>query len=275
MGLPWTFSGSEAFDTTPIGRLDLGGRWYDVPPLTKGRFDRLLSFDIPILVATLLRAIGIAEGGSVVDAVRTAKARPILRIRGPIERFFRRLVGRRADRLVFDARDAVIPVSADVKAAMADLYDVVAVVAPDVPREAWRAHAGTWEVTELAMMFVEAHDWGTIAYESGLDGAKQQPEGEACTAEAGLVSYCLLVPGYSVQGLLGTRVEGFYRLMNEGRRVVEARNAAARGESGGMSLEDFANTPGTGGGVADPDQAERIRMLWDSVQKPPEAASGG
>lgn len=275
--LTWSFSTAEAFDLRPIGSVDLGGVSYDIPPLTKGRFDRFLSFDMGQVMTLALAGAGVRiDSQDVVADVRAvARSSVKFRKRGFFERMWFRLIGR-PSRYDYDARDAAFVPPAFVKKALADLYDVVAVLIPGIPRDRWCEWAGPFELLGITETFRLYHDWRYIAARSGLtlEAIKNfDPNEEQCSVEDGLVSYCVLVPGHTEAGLLDTRLEGFYRLMAAGNEYVARRNAqqarAVTGEPDPMplaSIDIFGN-------VADSDERQRILKYWgdrDAAAKEPQ-----
>lgn len=146
---------ADAWSLAPIGELRLGERVFPVPPLTFGRFQRLIGADHSGATARLMEhdAAGFAE--------------------------------------------------------------VAAIVVPGITEADWREHASTMTALHLFALFAEAHDWKFIA--DAIRLGEPLEEGEEIPSltqvTAGLVAVGKAT-GYTIEGLTGMRVDGFYLLVD-------------------------------------------------------------
>lgn len=230
----------EAFSPRPLGSIRLGEETHSIPPLTFGRWMRLLACDLAALQTALLAP------------PREGQSLPTL---PPVESF----------------------------------APLAAAVIPTVTEAAWREHATivTWADAYLALY--NGHDWAWIADACGIDEAAGGPEAarEKAGAQEVMVShlaFCGLVPGYTPERLLDTRLEGYFMLMESasdlaGRRSEAYDGAPVHGVSAHVS--DVAESleaealPGSMGRVKDPERAARLADLMRAADERSQVAPDG
>lgn len=196
MGLPL----ADAFDSRPLGTLTLGGREYAIPPLTFGRFQRLLGQDMARLVAEIPTFAAEALTGT------------------------------------------------------------VAIVAPEIDPDDWKAHATEQTVARLFLMFAKGHDWPLIS--DAIDFGKEPEAGKKPPSPteltSALLAFCRANPAYSIEDLLGMRLEGFYLLVAAQREMNERAAAEAKGDTSAPETIPVE--------TADPERAAHLRSMLDDAE---------
>jgi len=187
--------------------IELGGREFPVPPLTLGRFQRLLELDTRAIVERLLAEQAVA-GGVIVRAFNRVLRWSILhapRMKRPLWWLVRVFgIGRGMRRASGAA-------------------PLVATVIPGITVATWREHGSLAELMRLFTLYVEAHDW-TFISESIRFGEPLAP-GEIIPTPTDVTAGLIAVSreaGYTIEGLTSMRVEGFYRLVDGLRSRVAA-----------------------------------------------------
>ena len=233
---------ADAWSLAPIGELRLGERVFPVPPLTFGRFQRLIGAEPEKIAAALV--------------VETPPARRTLAERG-MDRALRwsilhtprltRWLWRVVDLFGLGVRHVPVPEAAR----------WVAICVPGVTEADWRKHGTQRHVAQLFLVFGRAHDWGFIAdairLGEPLDDGEQLPSLTEITA--GLVAVGKAT-GYTIEALTEMRLDGFYRL------VDALREQRAPEPGGELPL-----------GIEYADQTDGSRLL-DLLAKAEEAGRG-
>jgi hypothetical protein len=192
--------------------LKLGDREHPVPPLTFGRFQALLAADTAAAVAALVE--------------REAKHAPTLAVR-----LMRRSV------LSFPWATKALWWIVDVtglgvrRGGVEAAGPLVRLLVPTVGAGEWEAHAGPRQVAALFLAFAKSHDWPFIAeairFGEPREGGETLPSRTEVTA--GLLSVAKQT-GYRLEELLGTRVEGFYSMVDALREENERRSVGTTAE---------------------------------------------
>ncbi|MBK9968675.1 MAG: hypothetical protein IPP07_28955, partial [Holophagales bacterium] len=137
----------DAWSLEPLGVLRLGDREFPVPPLTLGRFQRLLGLDTEALTKGLLAEYKTTPPRS----VRVMRA--LLRLS-----ILRGLPGRR---LMWWAIERFHIGHRLYRAASA--AEGVGLVVPGVTPSVWKEHGSQLEFSKLFLLFADGHDWAYIA----------------------------------------------------------------------------------------------------------------
>ena len=186
----------------------LGGREFPVPPLTLGRFQRLLSLDTKAVTAALLEEVN-APPPRLVRLFRSALRTAILRGWNRVR-----------DGLWWIVEACGIGRGMYRAAAAAD---VVATVVPGVTREAWKEHGTLTEALALFVLFARGHEWAyigeAIRFGEPVESDEALPSPDEVTE--GLIVVAKET-GHSVEALTAMRLEGFYHLVGALRSKAEA-----------------------------------------------------
>lgn len=141
---------------------------------------------------------------------------------------------------------------------------LVAAAVPGVTEADWKEHCsdpGFHALVEFMMLyryFGTIHDWPLITKAIGFGDPKAAPATRS-TVTAALLSFTQRFPSESVQGLLGTRVEGFFYMRDGADELLgEPDGAAAEDDDGEMLM------PPGGGGIYDP---EKKATIWAAIEK--------
>ena len=201
---------ADAWSLEPLGVLRLGEREHPIPPLTFGRFQRLVGSEPH-------KAIGAIVGNGA--------SRKQTRVEWLMERALRWSI-RRAPRLTrhlwwivdrFGLGQRRVPVP--------EVAPIVSICVPTVTEAEWKLHGTSRHVVDLFLMFGRAHDWAAIA-DAIRFGEPPEP-GEEMPDRTQIVAGLLAVAkatGYTVEALHAMRVDGFYLL------VESLRGQRERGE---------------------------------------------
>lgn len=201
----------DAWSLEPLGVLRLGEREFPVPPLTLGRFQRLLCLDTEALTKGLLAEYKATPPRS----VRVMRALLRLSIlRGlPGRRFMWWIVDRfHIGRRLYRAESAAA---------------AVALVVPGVTPSVWKEHGSQVEFSRLFVLFADGHEWGYIA--DAIRFGEPVAEGEELPDPDDIAQGLIAVAketGHTVEQLATMRLEGFYRLVAALRAKAEAEDDA-------------------------------------------------
>lgn len=201
----------DAWSLEPLGVLRLGDREFPVPPLTLGRFQRLLGLDTEALTKGLLAEYKTTPPRS----VRVMRA--LLRLS-----ILRGLPGRR---LMWWAIERFHIGHRLYRAASA--ADAVGLVVPGVTPSVWKEHGSQLEFSKLFLLFADGHDWAYIA--NAIRFGEPVEEGEELPDPDDIAQGLIAVAketGHSVEQLATMRLEGFYRLVAALRAKAEAQEDA-------------------------------------------------
>lgn len=201
----------DAWSLEPLGVFRLGGADFPVPPLTLGRFQRLLGFDTEALVKGLLAEYKATPPRSV-RGLRYLIRQTILRGL-PGRRFLWWLVDRfGVGHRLYRATSAA---------------DAVSLVVPGVTPSLWREHGSQAEFSRLFLLFAEGHEWSYVAdairFGEPVGDDEVLPDQDDITE--GLIAVAKET-GHTVEQLASMRLEGFYRLVAALRSKAEAQEAA-------------------------------------------------
>ncbi len=213
-----TVSVADAWSLAPIGELRLGERVVPVPPLTFGRFQRLLGAEPEKITAAL------AGDGAVIPRTRAERTMDAaLRwtiLRAPrLTRYLWRIV----DLFGLGLRHVRVP----------DAARWISICVPEVSENEWRAHGTQRLIAQVFLMFCRAHDWSMIA--AAIRFGEPHEDGELTPSRAQVVGGLLSMAketGYTVEALHEMRLDGFYLLTEALRRepVASEDNPAFRFE---------------------------------------------
>ena len=205
-----TVSVADAWSLAPIGEVRLGARVVPVPPLTFGRFQRLLGSE-PEKIAAALAGDGAALARTRAERAMDAALRWSI-IRAPrLTKYLWRIV----DQFGLGLRHVRVP----------DAARWVAICVPGVTENEWRARGTQRLVAHLFLMFCRAHEWAMIA--DAIRFGEPQEEGEVLPSRTHIVSGLLAMAkatGYTVEALNEMRVDGFY-LLTETLRSQQPESA--------------------------------------------------
>lgn len=198
----------DAWSLEPLGVFRLGEQEFPVPPLTLGRFQRLLGLDTEALTSGLLAEYKVQPPRSV------RVLRYCLR-----EMILRGIPGRRVVWKVIDAFGIGKRLYRAASAA-----EAVALVVPGVSPAMWREHGSQAIFSRLFLLFAQGHEWAYIAdairFGEPLQEGEVLPDPDDITE--GLVAVAKET-GHTVEQLASMRVEGFYRLVAALRSKADAR----------------------------------------------------
>lgn len=222
------FTTADAFSVEPLGAVEIGGRRYDVPPLTRARFLRVQAFG----PEQLLGALFLATVGGAPRATRAKAVERLglaaLQVAGPdglalLERLFTPAVA--AERIK-------------------GLADVIEIVVPGLDAKTWREHGTHAAFVEISRLIADGHDWRYVAEQMGLDDADDDDEadGKGGDEETALLLFCQHF-GHSVEQLLAMRIEGFYRTMATATAILQRARGVQRDTDGSEFHEIPAGFP--------------------------------
>lgn len=205
---------TDAWSLEPIALLRLGSVVHPVPPLTFGRFQRLLDADRREMIEGLIGEMKGAGGPSLATRVMN-RALKFTILRAPwLTSFLWGIVD------VFRIGRRRIPA----KSAASLVHTVI----PSVTEEEWRKHGSQQEFGRLFLAFANAHDWGFIA--DAIRFGEPIEDGEILPSAAQVTQGLLAVAketGYTMEGLTAMRLDGFYRLTEALREQADERRASA------------------------------------------------
>ena len=208
---------TDAWSLEPIALLRLGAVVHPVPPLTFGRFQRLLAADRREMIEGLIGEMKGAGGPSLATRVMN-RALKFTILRAPwLTSFLWSIVD------VFRIGRRRIPA----KSAASLVHTVI----PSVTEEEWRKHGTQQEFGRLFLAFANAHDWGFIA--DAIRFGEPIEDGEILPSAAQVTQGLLAVAketGYTMEGLTAMRLDGFYRLTEALREQADERRASAASE---------------------------------------------
>lgn len=189
----------DAWGLDPIGTLKLGDREHPVPPLTLGRFQRLLQSEPQKLAAALI------DG---------AKPKPPTLAERGMARLLRWSVLRRpwltrwlwkvVEAFGLGRRTWAVPAAAP----------WVRLCVPSVSVEEWAAHGDQRKLAALFVMFAKAHDWELVG--EALRFGEPLDPGEVLPTKTEIAAGLLAVAkatNYTIEDLSAMRVDGFYLLV--------------------------------------------------------------
>lgn len=188
--------------------LRLGEREFPVPPLTLGRFQRLLSAETQAVVKGLMAE----RQGPAPWSVRAA--RRILRLavlhRSRLTPFLWRAVDKLGiGRGLYRATAAA---------------DLACLLVPGLTPRLWKEHASQVHVLDLFLLFARGHEWGYIS--EAIRFGEPLEDGEVLPTPDDITEGLLAVAketGHTIEQLSTMRVEGFYRLTAAIRAKSEAQ----------------------------------------------------
>jgi hypothetical protein len=254
----------KAFSLTPTHSLVVGERTFEVPPLTLGRFLSLMGTDFSALKADLVKGALTQVGdtgpkelpslGMLKNLIADAKAAgEEIALRETVERDFPGLVHDLARMLHALSPEAVAP--------------LVLAVVPGLDPEAWKAHGTPIKALELFRFFYNVHDWTFITETVRLGKPREDEEEQTtrATVSAALVSFCRAHPFVSPEGLLATRIEGFFYLRGGANEAHE--KAVQYGERSAPTMSEAALIEATGAPVR-----KASKELLDSIARADEEA---
>lgn len=212
----------RAFDLTPGYELRLGPKVHPVPPLTLGRFMDLMACDWTLLRKAL----------EVVKPPATSEA---------IAQEPEKLAAQIGKSLAYFPFEAFAP--------------LILAAIPGVTEAEWREHGSGTEFLALYRYFGITHDWSLITKAIGFGDSKAAPATRS-TVTAALLSFTRTFPSESVQGLLGTRVEGFFYMRDGASELFGEPDAEENDEPGEISLG--------GTHIYDP---EKKASIWATLEK--------
>ena len=208
---------TDAWSLEPIALVKLGAVVHPVPPLTFGRFQRLLEADRREMIEGLIGEMKGAGWPSLATRVMN-RALKFTILRAPwLTSFLWSIVD------VFRIGRRRIPA----KSAASLVHTVI----PSVTEEEWRKHGTQQEFGRLFLAFANAHDWGFIA--DAIRFGEPIEDGELIPSAAQVTQGLLAVAketGYTMEGLTAMRVDGFYRLTEALREQADERRASAASE---------------------------------------------
>lgn len=192
----------------PLGTLRLGEREFPVPPLTLGRFQRLLSAETQAVVKGLMAE----RQGPVPLSVRIA--RRILRSAVLRRSRFTPLLWKIVDRFhigrgLYRATTAT---------------ELACLLVPGLTPRFWKEHASQVHVLDMFLLFARGHEWGYIS--DAISFGEPLEEGEVLPSPDDITAGLLSVAretGHTIEQLSTMRVEGFYRLTAAIRAKAEAQ----------------------------------------------------
>ena len=223
---------TSAWALTPIASITLGGRAIPVPPLTLGRFQRLLDAD----TATLARQAVAGEPPRLPLLGRVLRrALRFAVLRAP---WAKRPLWWLVNRLPVEPK----------RSSVAVLAPIAAIVLPGVTEEEWAQHARQADFLRLFLAFAQAHDWPFISeqirFGEPLEPGERVPSANEVTS--GLLAVAKQT-GYTMEGLTEMRLDGFYRLVASLRE--DAERAAPPTQPGVLPGVEFEQ--GIPAGLAD------------------------
>lgn len=252
----------KAFSLTPTHRLVVGEKTFDVPPLTLGRFLSLVGADF-----TAVR-IGVLKDTLTEDGAAGPAVPPLAVVEGLIaqakadgtERELREMVEREFPDLLRELARVLRALSPEAVASL-----VLAVV-PGLDPADWKAHGTPIAALELFRFFYGVHDWAFISDTIGFGKPKEKDEQPTtkATVSGALVAFCRAHPFVSPEGLLATRIEGFFYLRGGANEVYEKAEASAIAEQS-MTESEFIQATGAPVGKAS-------RELLDAIARADEEA---
>lgn len=205
---------TDAWSLEPIALVKLGAVVHPAPPLTLGRFQRLLDADRHEMIEGLLGEMKGAGGPSLATRVLN-RALKFTILRAPwLTSFLWAIV----DALKIGRRR--IPA--------ASAASLVHTVIPSVTEEDWRKHGSQQEFGRLFLAYANAHDWGFIS--DAIRFGEPVDDGEVIPSASQVTQGLMAVAketGYTMEGLAAMRLEGFYRLTEALREQSEERRAAS------------------------------------------------
>ena len=204
---------TDAWSLEPIALVKLGAVVHPVPPLTFGRFQRLLEADRREMIEGLIGEMKGAGWPSLATRVMN-RALKFTILRAPwLTSFLWSIVD------VFRIGRRRIPA----KSAASLVHTVI----PSVTEEEWRKHGSQQEFGRLFLAFVNAHDWAFVA--EAIRFGEPVEDGEVIPTSAQVTQGLLAVAketGYTMEGLAAMRMEGFYRLTEALREQADERRAS-------------------------------------------------
>jgi hypothetical protein len=229
---------ADAWSLEPIGTIKLGGREHLVPPLTFGRFQRLIASDMAGITAALTAVVKVRPPTLIERGMTRLLRWSVLR-RPAVTAYLWRVV----ERFGLGKRMRPIP----------GIAPWVRLCVPTVTEAEWREHGDQRLFSQLFLMFVKAHDWSFIGdalrFGEPVEGGEVLPSKTQVTA--GLLAIAKRA-GYTIEALHAMHVDGFYLLVETMRE-----EAAPREESTTMP-------PGIGV-ESDPEAIARMNALLDGA----------
>ena len=204
---------TDAWSLEPIALLKLGTVVHPVPPLTLGRFQRLLDADRHEMIEGLLGELkSVGRPSIATRAMNRALKFTILRAPRLTAVLWAIVDGFKIGRRRIPAASAASLVHAAI---------------PSVTEEEWRKHGSQREFGRLFLAFVNAHDWAFVA--EAIRFGEPVEDGEVIPTSAQVTQGLLAVAketGYTMEGLTAMRLEGFYRLTEALREQADERRAS-------------------------------------------------
>lgn len=234
---------SEAWSLEPIGKVKLGPREHPVPPLTFGRFQRLLASEPQKILAALVETAHV-KGQTVTERLMERALRwAILRHPRVTPRLWQLV-----ELFGLGKRHRPMP----------GVEPWVRICVPTVEPGEWEKHGGAQAFCALFLMFARAHDWEFIseAIRFGEPAAPGEIIPTRTQVTAGLMAVAKEA-GYTIEELHAMRLDGFYTLVEA---IREQHEDQTREEGGLDSLER----------TAAPDRVEALTALTDYAERPPD-----
>ncbi len=230
----------DAWSLDPIGTVTLGDREHPVPPLSLGRFQRLLQSEPQKLAAALL------DG---------AKPKPPTLAERGMARLLRWSVLRRpwltrwlwgvVEACGLGKRTWAVPAAAP----------WVRLCVPSVSDEEWAEHGDQRKLAALFVMFAKAHDWELVG--DALRFGEPLDQGEVLPTKTEIAAGLLAVAkatNYTIESLSSMRVDGFYLLVETLRSQRPA-------------VEENGTMPDGIGVESDPEALARVNAILEGATR--------